>query len=77
MKDPRAGAERSLLRYRFAENLTVAQIARRLDLDPKATYRRFKKISARLKRFLDERGVTYEKANELTGRASNEIIVRY
>lgn len=57
--------DRLLLRLRFLEGLSVADIARALSLDQKPLYRRLERALALLRRTLEQSGVTREQVREL------------
>src|SRR5205823_13826848 len=49
--------DRLILRLRFAEGLSIAAIARRLELDQKDLYRRFRRLLRRLRTALEHDGM--------------------
>jgi RNA polymerase sigma factor (sigma-70 family) len=61
--------DRQLLTLRFNEKRTVAEIARQLSLNPKASYRRLTQVLRRLRRSLEEQGVTRADVRRIVGRA--------
>ena len=54
-----------ILRFRFENGLSVAQMAKLLQLDPKPLYRRVERLLARLRSGLKEEGVAPEEVGEL------------
>lgn len=61
--------DRRLLTLRFKEKRTVPEIARQLSLNPKASYRRLTQVLRRLRRSLEEQGVTQADVRRIIGRA--------
>lgn len=53
-----AAEDRLIIRLRFLEGLTVADIARTLGLEQKPLYRRIERVLRKLRRGLEDRGVT-------------------
>jgi RNA polymerase sigma factor for flagellar operon FliA len=62
--------DRVLLRMRFWENLSVAEIARALCIDQKPLYRRIERLLALLRERLTANGVTREQIAELLNETS-------
>jgi len=67
--------DRVILQFRFPMKVTVAQIARMLGLDQKATYRRLDHIKSELKLELERAGITREEILDLIGH--DEIFVHF
>ena len=57
--------EQTIMRLRFWDDISVADIARRLGLDQKPLYRRIETIELRLRTVLGERGFDQERARDL------------
>jgi RNA polymerase sigma factor for flagellar operon FliA len=57
--------DRMIVRMRFWENLSVADIARGLNLDQRALYRRIERLLALLRARLTQQGVTQERLHDL------------
>src|SRR5262249_6527980 len=49
--------DRLILRLHFFENVSIADVARRLDLDQKRLYRRLERLLERLRMALEEQGL--------------------
>ena len=65
--------DRLLLKMRFEDGLSVAQIARELRREPKRLYRRIHKILRRLRKALEKQGVERGEVFEALGAPSREI----
>jgi transposase-like protein len=66
--------ERCILRMRFSEGLSIADIARRLDIDQKTLYRTVPRILQRLRGALEHSGLgAHEVLSALT---RNEVNLR-
>lgn len=65
--------ERALLRMRFKEGLSIAQISRRLGLEQRRLYRSFNTILRRLRGFLEAKGLHRSELALLIGRSSGEF----
>ncbi len=57
--------EQMIMRLRFWDDISVADIARRLGLDQKPLYRRIETIELRLRTVLSQRGFDQERARDL------------
>ena len=62
--------DRLLVRMRFIEGLSVADIARGLSLPQKPLYRRIERVLGKLRDQLERAGVSHEQVRELAGGAS-------
>lgn len=58
----------AILRLRFAEEMTIAEVARALHLKQKPLYRRIDGILKRLRELLEQDGIAAEQATEIIGR---------
>jgi RNA polymerase sigma factor (sigma-70 family) len=58
-----------MMRMRFWNDMSVADIARALQLDQKPLYRRLETIQATLRTALESRGINRERASEILGGA--------
>jgi len=67
--------ERLILQLRFEGGMTVAQIARSLQLDPKLTYRRIERRMREMKEELRRAGIEPRDALDLIGR--DESLLRF
>ncbi|REJ83254.1 MAG: sigma-70 family RNA polymerase sigma factor [Acidobacteria bacterium] len=68
-----ADEDRLILMLRFFEGVTVADIARRLDLEQRPLYRRIESTLAELRGSLIERGVGADAARALLADAAGEL----
>jgi RNA polymerase sigma factor for flagellar operon FliA len=59
--------ERTILRMRYADGISVADVARALGLDQKALYRRVERLRARLREHLEQEGVGSREVREILG----------
>ena len=59
--------ERVITRMRFWDDISVADIARALRIEQKPLYRKLESIKARLRDWLEARGIDRERAAELLG----------
>jgi RNA polymerase sigma factor (sigma-70 family) len=67
--------DRLILQFRFEGNMTVAQIARSLSLDQKATYRRIEQTLRKIRRELEREGIKPPDAADLIEK--DEIFVHF
>lgn len=67
-----SGEDRMMVRMRFWEGMSVADIGRALNLPQKPLYRRLERAFSRLRQELDARGVTIEQVRELLRGRSEE-----
>ena len=65
--------DRRLLRLRFRDSQSIANIARALDVDARPLYRRFERILRRLRSELELLRVTGDGASEWLGHCEAEI----
>jgi RNA polymerase sigma factor for flagellar operon FliA len=61
------GEDKAILRMRFWESMTVADIARALCIAQKPLYRRIERALAEVRQYLEASGVPRERARELLG----------
>ena len=72
------GAEdRLVLKMRFEEGFTVAQIASALDLEQRPLYTRIEKSLKKLRDVLERKGVSADKMGRILGWEISEIQVVY
>lgn len=71
--DALPSSDRMLLKLRFREGLTVAEVARLMRLDAKPLYRRLEQLMVRLRRELEGRGVHAERVFKLLDQADAEL----
>ncbi len=64
---------RLLLKMRFLDGLTVAQISRGLHLNQRSLYSRFDKCRRELKNHLEQRGVTSDDVTSILGWEGSEL----
>lgn len=67
--------ERVILQLRFEGGMTVAQIARALQIDQKLTYRRIERRMRELREELERRGIAPEDVHDLIG--GDEELLRF
>ena len=68
--------DRLILRMRFEEGVTVVRIAKALDLDQKALYRRIDRMLAALRAALQAAGLTAESAREVLEARGFDLVER-
>lgn len=62
-----SGEERDILRLRFVEGCTLAEVARRLDLDQRTLYPRCLRLLASMRSCLEARGFSWREVSSLVG----------
>jgi DNA-directed RNA polymerase specialized sigma24 family protein len=68
--------DRVILRLRFAEDLSIADIARALGMPQRPLYRRIEGLLATLRRALERKGLGVESIGDLIGTAGERLDFR-
>ena len=69
--------ERLILRMRYEDSFTVAQIADALNLEPRPLYRRFERCLGKLRKELEDRNVSADEAMKLVGWERFELKIDF
>jgi len=69
----RPDADRVAFHLRYGENMSIADIARLLEVDQKQLYRRFDSMHAQIKKAIEAGGITAEEVLDLIGSSDSHL----